>query len=71
MASLEGDFDWSRPPIGKTLAGDALEGFVGAVLIVNAKRNAIRIAEIELCEVAMQVLFLAVLVHTAHAAFEN
>jgi hypothetical protein len=52
--SLEGDIDSSRPPIGEALASDTLEGFVGAILIINAQRNAIGIAEVELAEVAMQ-----------------
>jgi hypothetical protein len=53
-----------RPPIGEALASDALQGFYSPVLIVNAKRNAVRIAEVELGKVAVQVLFLAVLIDT-------
>jgi len=32
-------------------------------LVINAKRNAVAIAEVKFGQVAMQVLFLAVLVH--------
>jgi hypothetical protein len=35
-------------PIGGALPNETLEGFFGAILIVHAKRSAVRIAEIEL-----------------------
>ena len=60
-----------RPPIGQPLARDAKEGFPGAGFIIGAKGNAVAVAEIKLCKVAMKVLFRAMLINTLHAAFEN
>jgi len=57
--------------IGKPLADDALQRAVGARGIVYAKRFAIRIAEIELSEIAVQMLLGAPLIYAAHAAFED
>ena len=44
---------------------------VGPVLIVNAKRDAVGIAEIEFGQVAVQVLLAAVLIDALHAALED
>ena len=57
--------------IGQALADDALQRAVGALRIVDAKRHAGVVAEVKFGKVAMQVLFLAVLVHPAHAALQD
>ena len=45
------------PPIGQALAGDALERSRGALLIVNAERGAVVVAEVKLAAIALQVRF--------------
>lgn len=60
-----------RPPISKALAVDALQGQIGAASIVNAQLGAVGIAEIELVQVTLQVLFATVLVGANHAALED
>lgn len=59
------------PPIGKALAADALKGNVGALRIVDAKADAVGIAEVELGKVARKVLLATMLVDPAHTAFED
>ena len=56
-----------RPSIGKALADDALGREFGAYEIVITERRARVVAEVELGKVAMQVLFLAMLVDAAPA----
>ena len=51
-----------RPSIGEALADDALGREFGAHEIVITERRARVVAEVELGKVAMQVLFLAMLV---------
>jgi hypothetical protein len=58
-----------RPSIGQSLANDALSQLLGAVTVVNAKRNAVVIAEIEFRQITVQVLFAAILIGAAHTAF--
>ena len=48
-----------------------LASSVSAVAIVNAKRNAVVMAEIKLRQIAMQMLLGAMLVGAAHAALEH
>src|SRR5579883_54 len=60
-----------RRPIGQALADDALHGAFGALHVIYAQPNAIAIAEVELRKVAVQVLFLAMLIDTLHAALKN
>lgn len=62
---------FTNPPIGEALAADALQGIVAAFNIANTKLSAIVVAEIELGEVAEQVLLSAVLVDAFHAALED
>ena len=57
--------------VGQPFADDALQSFYRAVLIVNAKRDAVGVAEVKLRQVAMQVLLLAMLIDALHAALEN
>lgn len=60
-----------RPSIGEALSGDVGSQFFGAILVADAERYAVVVAEIELCEIAVQVLLGTMLVRPAHAAFEH
>src|SRR5579859_1256494 len=57
--------------IGQPLADCALNRPCGALNVIYAQRNAIGIAEIVFAQIAMQVLFGAVLIDALHAAFED
>ena len=57
--------------IGQTLSNDSLDGDLGALDIVDPKANAVRIAEIKLVQISVQVFFLAMLIDALHAAFED
>ena len=57
--------------IGQSLADEALKHPVGPLQIVTAERHAVAVAEIELCQIAVQVFLFAVLIDAAHAAFED
>jgi len=57
--------------ICEPLSDDALQCAVGAGNVIDAERHAVRIAKIELGKVAMQVLFLAMLIDAFHAAFKD
>src|SRR5437764_1232246 len=57
--------------VREALAFGADQGPGGAGRVVNAECNARIVAKIELGKVAMQVLFLAVLVSAAHASLKN
>ena len=57
-----------RPPIGKALAGDALQGQIRAFVIVQLAGV---VAEVELCGVAAKVRFAKVVVGANHAALED
>ena len=61
----------TSPPIGQTLTASSLDRAAGALGVVNPELDAVRIAEIELREVAVQMLFAAVLINADHAALEN
>src|SRR5580693_2082186 len=60
-----------RRRIGEALAHDPFYGAGGTLNVIYAKPHAIGIPEIELREIAVQMLFLAVLVHAFHAALED
>src|SRR5437588_858655 len=60
-----------RRSISKPLADDAFERKFGACGVVDPKRDAVRIPEIELCQISMQVLLFAMLIHAFHSAFED
>ena len=61
-----------RPSAAGPLAFDALEGGCGAILVSPAeRRGAVVVAEIELREVAVQVLLSAVLTDATYAALED
>jgi hypothetical protein len=45
-----------RPAVGKALSDNTEQRMFGALLIVNPKCDAVVVAEIALCKVAVQVL---------------
>ncbi len=53
-----------RPSISQALADDASGQGLGAAAVVNAKRSAVVVAEIKFRQIAMQMLFAAMLVPT-------
>lgn len=60
-----------RLPVHQPLAFDAADRGKGAVDVAVAERHAMIVAVIELGKVAMQMLLFAVLINTAHSAFED
>src|SRR5262245_37877210 len=60
--------DRTRPPVSEQLADNA---FQCSVIIAIAKRDTMVVAKIILCQVAVQMLFAAVLVDAFHAALED
>jgi hypothetical protein len=58
-------------PVHQALAFRALHGLHRPVNIAVAELNAVIVAEVKFCRVAVQVLFLAVLVDAAHVALED
>jgi hypothetical protein len=46
--------DWTNPPIGKALAGDAEQSNFGALVVTDAKARTVRVAEIKLGDVALR-----------------
>src|SRR5258708_2395877 len=62
---------FTSPSIGEALPLDALERNLGAHGIVDAEFCAVRISEIELGQVTVQMLFAAMLVSASHAATED
>jgi len=45
----------TSPPTGQALATDAAQGFVGAHRVVDAERDTVGIAEVELFQIAGEV----------------
>jgi hypothetical protein len=60
-----------RPSIGEALSNDALSQLIGAAGIVNAQRDTVVIAEIKFSQIAVLMLFRAMLVGAAHTALEH
>jgi hypothetical protein len=60
-----------RQTIREALAFDTLDGKVCTFPVIEAERCASIEAEIVFREIAMKVLFAAVLINALHAAFEN
>src|SRR5207244_3145488 len=58
-------------PVFKALPNNAFNRALGTLNIVYAEPDAVAITEIELGKVAMQMLFLAVLIDTLHSALED
>ena len=61
----------ANPPIGEALAFDAAQSAIRALGIVHAKAGTVRIAEVELGKVAVQMFFAAMLIDAFHAALEH
>src|SRR5438067_1050216 len=64
----------SRPisrSVGEPLADDAAERPVGALYIVNAECDALVVPEVELGEVALQVLFVDVVIYADDSALQD
>src|SRR4051794_27910184 len=59
-----------RLTVRQALAGGVLDGARRPFPIVASKCNAVVVAEIVFGKVAMQMLFVAVLINAFHAAFE-
>ena len=57
--------------IGEPLANDTLEHRIGAVRVVVAEGDTVAVAEIELCQIALQMLLAAMLVDATHPALED
>jgi len=62
---------FTNSPICKTLADDSRHKPIGALCIFAAESRAVRIAEIELSDVAVKVLLAAMLVDALHPALED
>src|SRR4051794_19051219 len=60
-----------NPPIGQALADHAQQRCISTRRVVHAQSDAVGVAELELREVAVQVLLAAVLVDACHSALEQ
>ncbi len=60
-----------RISIGQSLAADALQRTIRASLVIDAKPNAVAVPKIKLREIAVQMLFGAVLINTIDATLED
>ena len=59
------------PPISQALTADLLQGAIGALLVIPVQRRAVVVAEVKFREVAVQMLFGAMLIDALHAALED
>ncbi len=57
--------------VRQTLADDSTQRPICTLFVIDTPRHAVGIAEIELRQIAVQVLLAAMLVHALHAALEN
>ena len=64
-------FRLRRPPPCQTLAFTIADRGGGTLCIVDAKAYACVVAESKLVQIALQMLFSAVLIYTGHAALED
>src|SRR4051794_22826362 len=79
LAALRRAFAWSllscfRPmsrSIGEALPNDASQHAIGALYVINTKRDPLVVAEIELREIPFQMLFADVVVHADDAALQD
>jgi hypothetical protein len=55
-----------RPSIGEALSNDALGKLIGALAIVDAKRNTVVVAEVEFREIVVRMICGAMLMRAAH-----
>ena len=60
-----------RPSICEAFADNAFDRIFGALYVVNSTTNAIVIPKVEFSQVAVQVLFAAMLIDALHSALEN
>lgn len=65
------DAGFIRLMIGQSLASDAFDGFLGAYLVVDAKRCALIVPEIELAEITFKVLRADMVIGADDAALED
>lgn len=63
-----GFFGPTSPPIRQPLADDAFRGLRHAFAVVDAKRHALVVAEIELAKVTLQVLLADVVIRASDPA---
>ena len=59
------------PPIGEPLPLHAEQGFFGAHAVVNAQSDAVVVTELKFRDITAQMLLVAVLINTLHAALED
>jgi len=59
------------PPIGEAFARDAAHNGIGTLLVAEAERHAIVVAEIEFAKVSLQMLLAHVMVDTIDPALED
>ena len=57
----------TSPAVSEALADDTFQRLLGSLPIVEAVRGTVRVAEIELGEIAVQMLLRAMLVDAPHA----
>jgi hypothetical protein len=57
--------------IGQAFSGDAFDGFVGASLVINAKRHALIVPEIEFAKVTLKVLRADMVIGADDPAFQD
>src|SRR5713226_4611598 len=60
-----------NPPVREALSLDLSKGFDSALMIVDALRRAVRVAEVKFLQVALQVRFANVVVRAVDAALEQ
>jgi hypothetical protein len=59
------------PPIGEAFARDAAHNGIGTLLVAEAERHAIVVAEVKFAKVSLQMLLADMVVDTIDAAFED
>ena len=57
--------------VGQPLADDTGQHLIRTIRVIEARRNAVAVAELELRQIAVQMLLAAMLLHAAHPAFED
>src|SRR5713101_344443 len=60
-----------RLSVCQTLSICPLDGASGAFRVINPERDPVRVPEIKLIEISLQVFFAAMLIDTDHAALED
>lgn len=57
--------------IGEALAFRALDGAVSALCVVNAQLHTVRVPEVKLVQIRLQMMFGAMMIGAGHPAFED